>query len=294
MDFDTVADELYGLRPEDFTAARNVRAAEARTAGDRALAEKIAKLRRPSLSAWACNLLVREQPGEVEPLLRLGEGLRQAHRDLDGGQLRELSRRQHALITALARQARRLAAEAGHPVGEDVQQEVESTLHAVLADPDAAREWADGRLVKPLSAAVGFPTATEKAVPRRTPGPPPSSGRSAPAARSDAEAEERRREIARARQEVEEAQRELRDREEGAAAAHREAKDAQQLVERLQRRVDELTEELRRAREEQRQARTAERAARERARTADGRAAEAKRRADSATAQLPGLIAQDR
>ncbi|MGV9626683.1 hypothetical protein ACWDTB_08880, partial [Streptomyces sp. NPDC003487] len=112
MDLDTVADELYGLRPEDFTAARNARAAEARKAGDRALAGEIARLRRPSLSAWAGNLLVRERPDAVAPLLELGEGLRQAHRELDGGRLRELTRRQGSLVSALARQARQLAAEA--------------------------------------------------------------------------------------------------------------------------------------------------------------------------------------
>ncbi len=45
------------------------------------------------LSAWASNLLVREQPDEVQRLVHLGEALRQAHQDLDGEQLREL---QHA------------------------------------------------------------------------------------------------------------------------------------------------------------------------------------------------------
>ncbi|MDQ0938713.1 hypothetical protein [Streptomyces sp. V1I1] len=48
--------------------------------------------------------------------------------------LRELSRQQHALVGALARQARQMAADAGHTVSEDVQHEVESTLHAVLAE----------------------------------------------------------------------------------------------------------------------------------------------------------------
>ena len=124
-------------------------------------------MRKPSLAAWVSNLLVRSSPGEVEPLLRLGEGLRQAHQDLDGTQLRELSRRQHALIRALSLQARQLAKEAGHPIGESVQREVENTLRAVLADPEAAEAWAGGRLAKPLSAAVGFPSAAEGARPQR-------------------------------------------------------------------------------------------------------------------------------
>lgn len=174
MDYDSVADELYALRPEEFTAARASAMASARTAGDRELAERIRALRKPSLAAWVSNLLVRSSPGEVEPLLRLGEGLRQAHQDLDGTQLRELSRRQHALIRALSLQARQLAKEAGHPIGESVQREVENTLRAVLADPEAAEAWAGGRLAKPLSAAVGFPSAAEGARPQRpAPLPPP-------------------------------------------------------------------------------------------------------------------------
>ncbi|MEV5884761.1 hypothetical protein AB0L74_18835 [Streptomyces sp. NPDC052020] len=178
MDAEAVADELYALRPEDFTAARNARAAQARKAGDRALAEAIGRMRRPSLSAWAGNLLVRERPEEVRRLLRLGEGLRQAHRELDGARLRELSRRQRDVIGALSRQARHLAAQAGHPLGAGAQREVENTLHAVLADPGAAGEWASGRLDRPLGAASGFPAVAEGAAPRREPAPP----RPAPAA----------------------------------------------------------------------------------------------------------------
>ncbi|MGI5359119.1 hypothetical protein ACQI4E_27925 [Streptomyces sp. CA-252508] len=172
MDLESVTEELYGLRPDRFTAARNVRAAEARKAGDRALAEAVRSLRRPTLAAWVSNLLVRERPAEARSLAALGDGLRRAHRELDGERLRELSRKQHAVVAALARQARQLAADAGQPVGDDVQHEVEATLHAVLADPAAAGEWASGRLVRPLSAPVGFGAALTEA-------PLPEGGRGA-------------------------------------------------------------------------------------------------------------------
>ncbi|MFC8920902.1 hypothetical protein ACFT5C_34745 [Streptomyces sp. NPDC057116] len=172
MDLESVTDELYGLRPDRFTTARNARVAEARKAGDRQLADAVRALRRPTLAAWASNLLVRERPEEALSLTTLGEGLRRAHHELDGERLRELSRQQHVLVTALAREARQLAAEAGQPVGEDVQYEVEATLHAVLADPAAAEEWAAGRLVKPLAAPVGFTAAL-------TDVPAPSAGRAA-------------------------------------------------------------------------------------------------------------------
>jgi hypothetical protein len=294
MDFDAVADELYALRPEEFTAARSSAVAAARTAGDRQLADRIGTLRKPSLAAWASNLLVRSRPGDVEPLLRLGEGLRQAHRSLDRTQLRELSRQQHALIRALSAQARQLAVAAGHPIGEGVQREVENTLHAVLADPEAAEAWASGRLAKPLSAAVGFPAAvpesavTERAGTQRRPSAAPAPSR------PDRKAgEQQRRRLAQARRDAEAADRELRAMKDEAAAAGQAAQEATQQVDRLQRRVGELSEELARAREEHQQARFAERSARERARTADRRVREADRKAASAAAQLERLTSSD-
>ncbi|MFI9753441.1 hypothetical protein [Streptomyces collinus] len=285
MDYDSVADELYALRPEEFTAARASAMASARTAGDRELAARIGALRKPSLAAWVSNLLVRSSPGEVEPLLRLGEGLRQAHQDLDGAQLRELSRRQHALIRALSLQARQLAKEAGHPIGEGVQREVENTLHAVLADPEAARAWAGGRLTKPLDAAVGFPAVAEGARPQR-PAPAPSR----PGGKAS---EQQRRRLDRARKEAEAAERELRGLRDEAAAADRAAGEAKRQVDALQRQVEGLTGELERIRSEHQQARFAERTARERARMAGRRVREAGRKAATAADRLERLTSSD-
>jgi hypothetical protein len=293
MDFDAVADELYALRPEEFTAARSSAAAAARSAGDRELAERIGTLRKPSLAAWASNLLIRSRPGDVEPLLRLGEGLRHAHHALDRTQLRELSRQQHALIRALSAQARQLAAEAGHPIGEGVQREVENTLHAVLADPEAAEAWASGRLTKPLSAAVGFPAVGQSAVTESAGTQRRPSVATAPSRADRKAGEQQRRRLAQARREAEAADRELRALKDEAAAAGRAAEETTQQVDRLQRRVAELTEELARTREEHQQARFAERSARERARTADRRVREADRKATTAAAQLERLTVSD-
>ncbi|GHA43945.1 hypothetical protein [Streptomyces purpurascens] len=289
MEYDAVADELYALRPEEFTAARASAVAAARTAGDRDLAERIGALRKPSLAAWVGNLLVRALPGEVEPLLRLGEGLRQAHHDLDGTQLRELSRQQHAVVRALSAQARQVAAEAGHSIGDGTQREVENTLHAVLADPEAAQAWASGRLVKPLSAAVGFPAVGERAVaggPQGQSRPPAAAAPSRPDRKADGQ---QRKRVTQARRDAEAAERELRALQDEAAAAGRSAEEAKQQVDRLERRVGELTEELERIRGEHQQARFAQRTAREQARTADRRVREAERKAATAAAQLERL-----
>ncbi|WP_427168239.1 hypothetical protein ACQF4J_43280 [Streptomyces sp. C1-1] len=295
MDLESVADELYGLRPQDFTAARDARAAEARRAGDRALAGKIGKLRRPSLAAWASNLLVRERPEDIEPLLRVGEGLRQAHRDLDGAQLRELSRQQHLVINALSRQARQLTAQAGHPVGEDVQREVEGILHAVLADPDAAREWAAGHLVKAFDQTVGFPAAADVARPRtaRPARAAPARKEARPSEKRRQKAdEERRRRLEQARRDAEEAERVLDARREEAAAADRQADDAQAAVRTVEQRISELSEELANLEEQRRQAETTAGNARDQAADADRRLRDARRKAETAVAQVTRLDAR--
>ncbi|MFE1191693.1 hypothetical protein ACFW6E_02715 [Streptomyces olivaceoviridis] len=304
MDLDAVVDELYGLRPEEFVAARDRRVRDAREAGDQALAKEIGALRRPSLAAWVSNLLVRRQPEEVQPLLGLGEELRRAHRELNGSQLRRLARRQNEVIGALVRQARRLAAQAGHPVGEGVQREVEGTLHAALADPEAAREWAAGRLVKPLSSMIGFPAADGSLLGRR-PAPEPKApargggreeeedeGRQEDKAREEAarkedeakarEAEEQRRRVAEAR----EAERDLRAREEEADSAARAVEEAGARLADVEERVRELRERLRDAEQEQQRARAAERDARDRERQAGRAVREARRRAEKAAARL--------
>jgi hypothetical protein len=293
VDMDTVTDELYGLRPERFTAARDDRAAAALAAGDRALAQQISRLRRPSLSAWAANLLVRDQPDQVEPLINLGRALRQAHRDLDGEQLRELVHRQRLLIGALSRQAAQLAARAGHPIGADTQHEVQETLQAVLADPDAARQWASGRLTKPLTPAVGFPAAAE--APPRPTSPPTARAKTPPSRPREESAAERRRrrQLDEARGAAEEADHDLRAREAEAETAARQARGAEELVATLEERAAALTEELDRAQDELGRARADERTAREQLRETDRRAREARRRAKTAATRLERLTAHD-
>ncbi|MBI0293067.1 hypothetical protein JBE04_00770 [Streptomyces sp. PRKS01-29] len=320
MDLNAVADELYALPPADFTAARDERAKEARSAGDRKLAEGIRRLRRPTQAAWASNLLVRRQPDEAEQVLRLGAALRQAHQDLDGGQLRKLSAQQRQVIAALARQARDLTARAGQPIGEGAQREVEETLRAVLADPDAGRDWVRGRLAKPLTAPTGFTPVAGAA--RSAPPTTPRRGERAPgsrvadldAARSrrrerqeqerqrEQQERERRRERqererrrdqrerqARARQEAGDAERQLRAREEELTAAEEEHGRADQLKHQARQRLADLRKRLKEAEEEDQEADEAAREAHRRLRDADRAVREARRRATDAAARAERL-----
>ena len=148
---DQAADELYGLAPEEFTAARDEQVRAARSAGNRRLAAALGRLRRPTVSAYVLNLLVRGQPEVGEQLVALGEELRRAQQELSGSALRQLATQRAQLVGVLVRSARKIAAEAGHPVSQAVAYELEQTLHAALADPDVAAEVGSGRLTRAAS-----------------------------------------------------------------------------------------------------------------------------------------------
>jgi hypothetical protein len=153
VDFESVADELYALPRDEFTAARNAATKQAREQGDRELAEQIGALRRPSTAAWVANLLVREQPGEIRTLVELGDGLREAQHRLQGEELRRLSTQRHQLVHGLVQQAQALAREAGHPASEAVTRELTNTFTAAVNSSAAAQALARGRLTSALDPA---------------------------------------------------------------------------------------------------------------------------------------------
>ncbi|MFF2197006.1 hypothetical protein [Streptomyces sp. NPDC058157] len=276
MDVDEAARELYGLRPEAFTAARAACVARARTAGEAALAKRIAGWRRPTLGVWAANLLARSDRQQARRLLELGEGLREAHRTLAGAELRELSHQRHVVVTEMARQAVRLARDAGHPVSATVQREVEGILQAVLADPAAgpAADWARGVLSAAPPPPVGFsglePAAG--AAPRPAAARPPGAGatRRAERDRERERREERQRELrAEAQSEAERTAREKARAESACTAAERELGQARAAVAALDERITALQDDLARARHERAGLQGAEEAAARRRRQAD-------------------------
>lgn len=134
MDLKSVADELYGLPPKEFTAARN---AAAKQAGDRDLAKAIADLRKPTVAAWAVNRLVRDAPEGLAEAL----GLSTAELTM-----RELGRKRKQLMEALVYRTLELTG----PLADDAVTQVRNTLTAAMADPDSAGQVRAGHLTKPL------------------------------------------------------------------------------------------------------------------------------------------------
>ncbi len=140
----SIADSLYAGPAEAFTDARN---AAARECGDKALAAQVKKLKKPSVAAWAVNLLVRRESGQIDSVLQLAESLRAAAEALDGDELRALTRQRRQLTTALASSARSLARDAGVRLTGPVVEQVEGMLNAAMLDPVAAQVVRTGRVV---------------------------------------------------------------------------------------------------------------------------------------------------
>jgi hypothetical protein len=150
-------DELFGLAPEAFVAARDDLARRLRREGDAEAAKRVKALRRPPLSAWAVNQLAR-RPG-LEDLLATGERLRAAHQAALAGEgadeLRAAAKAERETVADLVQTAMGLLEEAGHATSEATRDRVAATLHAAAASPEAADLVRGGRLTADLQPA-GF------------------------------------------------------------------------------------------------------------------------------------------
>lgn len=140
------ADELYGLPLGDFTPRRDA-LAKALRGSDRALSEAIKALRKPTMPAWVLNVFVRGDPEQVAQVLDIGLALREAQRNLDGEELRALTRQRRQLTAAVTVAARKVAAGLGQRVTQAVADQVEGTLTAAMVDEAAEAGLRSGLLL---------------------------------------------------------------------------------------------------------------------------------------------------
>jgi hypothetical protein len=78
---DNRADALYDAPFEDFTKLRNELAKELRKSGDRAAADEVAGMRKPTRAAWAVNQVARGDRPTISRVLEAGERLRKAQEE---------------------------------------------------------------------------------------------------------------------------------------------------------------------------------------------------------------------
>ena len=146
-----IANELYAKPMEDFVAARAAAAKEA-AGSDKELGAAVRGLPKPSVAAWAVNMLALHQPDVLAELASLGGRMRGAQASLDAAALRELGRERRTMLAAAVDTARLVAQQQGRSISDAMATDVEETLRALTADEGAAAAVQSGRLLKTLSA----------------------------------------------------------------------------------------------------------------------------------------------
>jgi hypothetical protein len=154
VDVDGLTTHLYSSPPEDFVKVRGDGARELKAAGQSEAAADFAKLAKPSLSAWAVNVLAGQRADIIDEVVERGDELRAAHTGgADGKQIRAAHQARQEAIRRATVAAVELT---GRQLSDAHREEVTATLEAASFDESAAAEVRGGRLVRPLDAPTGF------------------------------------------------------------------------------------------------------------------------------------------
>ncbi|WP_066287010.1 hypothetical protein [Arthrobacter sp. B6] len=146
-----IANALYALPLDEFIAARTAAAKEAAGTTE-GLPAAVKALPKPSVAAWAVNMLAAHQPDILHQLNELGGRMRAAQSSLDAAGMRDLGRERRTLLAAAVDAACSVAEQHGRRISGAVATGVEETLRAVTADEGAAAAVQSGRLLQILSA----------------------------------------------------------------------------------------------------------------------------------------------
>jgi hypothetical protein len=245
VSIEDVAAGLYGLAPEEFTAARNARAKGAKAGGDAELAAQVQSLRKPTAGAWLLNQLVRQHADLVQQVLDLGGQLRAAQGTLGADELRALDRQRRQLTRAVAEQAAGLGRAAGRRVTAATTAEVEETLRSAMVDAVAGAALATGLLTDTFSSTGLDPVDLSRVVAL----PPVGGTASAPPATAASQAADhadaaRQRRVADAERAVAEAESALRRARTVLEQATRDAVEAEERRARLEAEREEARRRL--------------------------------------------------
>lgn len=165
LNLDRSIDRLYGANPEEFGEARRALEKRLREEGDRDAAEKVKRLRKPTVGAWAVNQLARQEKPGLRALFTAGNRLRRAQASvLKGGSpaaLRRATEAEREVARALTDSAAVILREAGHDADTALLRRISDTLHAAVIDEEVGELVRRGRLTKETEAAgFGFEATT--------------------------------------------------------------------------------------------------------------------------------------
>jgi hypothetical protein len=168
---------LYSLPLDEFTAKRDALAKRLRDEDDRAEAERIRKLKKPTRSAWAVNRGARADPAAARRLIDAGKRLEGAQNAALGGggsaKLKEAMAGQQAAIEEMMGAIQEgLGSER---VSSAILDRARETLRAVAGDEQLAAEFAAGRITADREA-VGFAGSAPATPPPRAKREQPEPG----------------------------------------------------------------------------------------------------------------------
>jgi hypothetical protein len=132
---ETELDLLFQLPPAELVPARNALADKLRKAGDRAAADRVKSIKRPSPGAWAINRVCFHEPALLESARTYAEKLRELHASdgVDGRQLAAAVDAQRSAVQAVIDAAVRHCDAAGLAGGPPQQRKIFTTVQAWLA-----------------------------------------------------------------------------------------------------------------------------------------------------------------
>lgn len=125
---------LYRAPLSEFVSRRTALSRELRAAGDREAAARVARLPRPTLSAWAIDQVATGSPQLILDLLAAAREAVEAQREAAGGAgaeaLRLATARVRALVDEATGAAEQVLTTSGHPLTEAMRRRLRTTLQA--------------------------------------------------------------------------------------------------------------------------------------------------------------------
>jgi hypothetical protein len=245
-DFDAQIDRLYQLPLEQFTAARNALAKEAKQPA-------VKDLEKPNIAAWAVNQLYWQHRAIYNRLVKAAESLRGEHRKLLGGKpadIREAEKTHREAIREAADQIKSILSAGGHAASDQTMNSVQETLESLPAGEEP------GRLARPLKP-LGFEALSGMAIKpslkivKSSPSPAETRDEEAPKAdarRERALAKQREKEERERQERQRQAEKELKAAEAAMLRAEDDVKKAEKTLTALRAVRDRAVSEYQRAR----------------------------------------------
>ena len=179
MASDQRLNELYREHPEGFVARRNELVQELRAGGDRDEAQRVTKLRRPTVTAWLINRVALDSPELLEEFAATSRAVEGAQSQaLEGNEAatdewRAAALHEREAIAAVRDAAERAARDADRRASPAALEQVVETLRAAGGDPQLRDRVLRGRVERERSAAtLGIGAIPDLPRPRRKAEPP--------------------------------------------------------------------------------------------------------------------------